>query len=69
MDVEKQNPSEKQKSKLLAKLNAFKTIDETSKFKGQLTVFLGGYSKDLVSNVVDAIDRVDLLELLEEAID
>ena len=69
VDVEKQNPSEKQKSKLIAKLNAFKNIEESNKFQGQLTVFLGGYSKDLVTKVVDAIERTALIELLEEAIE
>ena len=69
VDVEKQNPSEKQKSKLISKLNAFKNIEESNKFQGQLTVFLGGYSKDLVTKVVDAIERTALIELLEEAIE
>ncbi|KAL4445167.1 hypothetical protein ABPG74_021980 [Tetrahymena malaccensis] len=69
MNQEKMNPSEKQKNRLLSRFNTFKDKEDKQKYAIELQQFIESNNKDLIMKVTEEVERSQLNELVEEAID
>ncbi|KAL4497063.1 hypothetical protein ABPG72_002219 [Tetrahymena utriculariae] len=66
---EKMNPSEKQKNRLISRFNTFKDKEDKQKYAIELQQFIESNNKDLIMKVTEEVDRTQLNDLVEEAID
>ncbi|EAS07665.1 hypothetical protein TTHERM_00497180 (macronuclear) [Tetrahymena thermophila SB210] len=69
MNQEKMNPSEKQKNRLLSRFDTFKDKEDKQKYAIELQQLIESNNKDLIMKVTEEVERSQLNELVEEAID